>query len=73
MEKRKIEEKILWIDSNNMISGTTNNFYYNIGNILYIDKYKKLKVKLVDCVINKNYIAVGVNTNVYSLNGKSFL
>ena len=65
MEKRKIEEKILWIDSNNMISGTTNNFYYNIGNILYVDNYKKLKVKLVDCVINKNYIAVGGIVPVY--------
>ena len=52
---KKIEEKILLIESNNMISGTTNNFYCNIGNI--VDK--KLKVELVYCVINKNYIAVG--------------
>ena len=65
MEKRKIEEKILWIDSNIMISGTTNNFYYNIGNILYVDNYKKLKVKLVDCVINKNYIVIGGIAPVY--------
>ena len=41
----KIEEKILWIDSQYMESGgTTNNFYYNIGNILYVDNYKKLSV-----------------------------
>ena len=53
--ERKIEEKILWVDSKNMVSGTTNNFYYNIGNILYKDNYKKLKVKLVDCIVNKNY------------------
>ena len=39
--ERKIEEKILWINSANMLSGTTSNFYYNIGNILYVDNYKK--------------------------------
>ena len=54
MERRK-EEKILWIDSANMLSGTTNNFYYNIGNILYVDNYKKLSVQLIDCIISKNY------------------
>ena len=52
---KKIEEKILLIESNNIISRTTNNFYCNIGNIVY----KKLKVELVYCVINKNYIPVG--------------
>ena len=80
MERIK-EEKNLWIDSKNMVSGTSNNFYYNIGNILYKDNYKKLKVKLVDCVISKNYsndggvvypvsfyltfIKIYINLNVY--------
>ena len=55
MERRK-EEKILWIDSSNMLSGgTTNNFYYNIGNILYVDNYKKLSFELIECVISKNF------------------
>ena len=42
--ERKIEEKILWINSNNQelfydlngnatYTASTNNFYYNIGNI----------------------------------------
>ena len=63
MEKRKIEEKILWIDSQYMESGgTTNNFYYNIGNILYNGNYKKLSVQLIDCIISKNY---GVDGGVY--------
>ena len=44
MERRK-EEKILWIDSQYMeTGGTTNNFYYNIGNILHVDNYKKLSI-----------------------------
>ena len=53
--ERKIEEKILWIDSANMLSGTTNNFYYNIGNILYVDNFKKLTVELIDCIILKKF------------------
>ena len=36
MEKRKIEEKILWIDSNNMEGGTTNNFYYKLNFLLFL-------------------------------------
>ena len=43
MERRK-EEKILWIDSTNMLSGTTTNFYYNIGNILYVDNLKNYRL-----------------------------
>ena len=66
MERRK-EEKILWIDSSNMLSGTTNNFYYYIGNILYEDNYKKLTVQLVDCIINKNYRNFAVGTTIYSI------
>ena len=42
-----------------MISGTTNNFYYDIGNILYVDNYKKLSVQLVDCIISKNFQEIG--------------
>ena len=65
-----------------MLSGTTNNFYYNIGNILYVDNYKKLSVQLIDCIISKNYsvltgaiypvsfysttIKIYINLNVYS-------
>ena len=52
--ERKIEEKILWINSSYMLSGTTNNFYYYIGNILYVDNYKKLSIQLIDCIISKN-------------------
>ena len=41
MEKRRIEEKILWIDSKNMVSGTTNNFIniqiYNENNTVLTD------------------------------------
>ena len=66
MERRK-EEKILWIDSTNMLSGTTNNFYYYIGNILYIDNYKKLSVQLVDCIVNKNYRNFAVGNTTYSI------
>ena len=81
MERRK-EEKILWIGSANKLSGTTTNFYYNIGNILYVDNYKKLSVQLLDCIISKNYavfsgviypvsfysttIKIYINLNVYS-------
>ena len=79
MERRK-EEKILWINSNNQelfysLNGTatytasTNNFYYNIGNILYEDNYKKLSVALIDCAISKNYhtYAIGTTTlNTYA-------
>ena len=56
MERRK-EEKILWIDSQNRTDelDNPNNFYYDIGNILYVDNYKKLSVQLVDCIVNKNY------------------
>ena len=75
MEK-KIEEKILWINSNNQelfysLNGTAtytasrNNFYYNIGNVLYVDNYKKLSVKLIDCVINKNGIVIDGDTSYY--------
>ena len=66
MERRK-EEKILWIDSQYMESGgTTNNFYYNIGNILYHGNYKKLSVQLIDCVISKNFEEVaGTGLTVY--------
>ena len=80
--QRKIEEKILWIDSQYMESGgTTNNFYYNIGNILNVDNYKKLSVQLIDCIISKNFnlltlvtypnpffstiIKIYINLNVY--------
>ena len=66
MERRK-EEKILWIDSADMLSGTTNNFYYYIGNILYEDNYKKLSVQLVDCIVNKNYRDFAVGTTVFSI------
>ena len=70
--ERKIEEKILWIDSSNQelfysLDGTTtytastNNFYYNIGNILYVDNYKKLSVELIDCAISKNLININVD------------
>ena len=66
--ERKKEEKILWIDSQYMESGgTTNNFYYNIGNILYVNNYKKLTVQLVDCIINKNYRNFAVGTTIYSI------
>ena len=78
--ERKKEEKILWINSNNQelfysLNGTatytasTNNFYYNIGNILYEDNYKKLSVELIDCAISKNYhtYAIGTTTaNTYA-------
>ena len=58
MERRK-EEKILWINSNNQelfyssngtatYTASTNNFYYNIGNNLYVDNYKKLSVEMID-------------------------
>ena len=76
--ERKIEEKILWIDSSNQelfyssngtatYTASTNNFYYNIGNILYMDNYKKLSVEMIDCVISKTYHqyaigATGINT-----------
>ena len=64
--ERKIEEKILWINSSYMESGgTTNNFYYNIGNILYVNNYKKLYVKLIDCVINKNGIQIDGDISYY--------
>ena len=63
MERRK-EEKILWIDSANMLSGTTNNFYYDIGNILYNGNYKKLSVQLIDCLISKNYDKFAVGSGV---------
>ena len=64
--ERKIEAKILWINSNYMESGgTTNNFYYNIGNILYVNNYKKLYVKLIDCVINKNGIQIDGDISYY--------
>ena len=66
MERIK-EEKILWIDSQYMISGTTNNFYYNIGNILYVDNYKKLSVQLIDCIVNKNYRNFAVGATTYSI------
>ena len=65
-----------------MLSGTTTNFYYDIGNILYVDNYKKLSVQLIDCIISKNYslltlvtypnpfysttIKIYINFNVYS-------
>ena len=45
--------------------GTTNNFYYNIGNILYVDNYKKLSVEMIDCVINKNGIVIDGDTSYY--------
>ena len=80
MERRK-EEKILWIGSANKLSGTTTNFYYNIGNILQVDNYKKLSIQLIDCLISKNYgddsgvnypisfystfIKIYINLNVY--------
>ena len=68
MERRK-EEKILWIDSQNRTDegDNSNNFYYNIGNILYVDNYKKLSVQLVDCIINKNYRNFAVGTTTYSI------
>ena len=68
MERRK-EEKILWIDSQNRTNegDNTNNFYYYIGNILYVDNYKKLSVQLVDCIINKNYRNFAVGTTTYSI------
>ena len=77
MERRK-EEKNLWINSNNQelfygLDGTatytasTNNFYYNIGNILYMDNYKKLSVQLIDCIINKNYRNFAVGATTYSI------
>ena len=72
MEIKK-EENFLWINSNNQelfysLNGTatytasTNNFYYNIGNILYEDNYKKLSVELIDCVISKSHhtFAIGI-------------
>ena len=67
MERRK-EEKILWIDSQYMESGgTTNNFYYNIGNILYVNNNKKLSVQLIECIISKNFINIGgTGLTVYS-------
>ena len=72
MERRK-EEKNLWINSNNQelfynLNGTTtytastNNFYYNIGTILYEDNYKKLSVELVDCAISKSYHTFNIGT-----------
>ena len=48
-----------------MLSGTKNNFYYNIGNILYVNNYKKLYVKLIDCVINKNGIQIDGDISYY--------
>ena len=68
---RRKEEKILWINSNNQelfygldgkatYTASTNNFYYNIGNNLYVDNYKKLLVKMIDCIINKNGIGAYV-------------
>ena len=64
--ERKIEEKILWINSANQeffyslngiatYTASTNNFYYNIGNISYEDNYKKISVEMIDCVISKNF------------------
>ena len=66
MERRK-EEKNLWIDSANMLSGTTNNFYYDIGNILYNGNYKKLSVQLIDCSISKNNQTFSIGTTTYSI------
>ena len=71
--ERKIEEKILWINSNNQelfyssdgtatYTASTNNFYYNIGNILYMDNYKKLSVEMIDCAISKTYHQYAIGT-----------
>ena len=69
--ERKIEEKILWINSANMLSGTTNNFYYNIGNILYVDNYKKLSLELIECSISKNYQTYAIGTTGYNIHSAS--
>ena len=80
--ERKIEEKILWINSNdqelysyydsttgtyenNVTNPVNNKFDYNIGNILYIDNYKKSSVELIDCAISKSYhtFNIGTTTN----------
>ena len=50
-----------------MLSGTTNNFYYDIGNILYNGNHKKLSVELIDCIVNKNYRTFAVGTTVYDV------
>ena len=71
--ERKIQEKILWINSNNQelfysLNGTatytasTNNFYYNIGNNLYVDNYKKLSVEMIDCAVSKFYHEYAIGT-----------
>ena len=67
--ERKIEEKFLWINSANMLSDTTTNFYYNIGNILYVDNYKKLSIQLIDCIISKNYQIFVIGNTTYFING----
>ena len=41
----------------NIITNPVNNkFDYNIGNILYVDNYKKLSVEMIDCAISKHFI-----------------
>ena len=40
----------------NIITNPVNNkFDYNIGNILYVDNYKKLSVEMIECAISKTY------------------
>ena len=65
--ERKIEEKNLWINSNNQETfGTdilsTNSFNYSIGNILYEDNYKKLSVEMIDCAVSKSYHTFAIGT-----------
>ena len=53
----------------NIVSGgTTNDFYYDIGNIISKD-FNKLSVELIDCAISKSYhtFAIGTTTeNTYA-------
>jgi len=67
-------EKIIWINSSNMESGATNNFYYLLNNNNIEYNAKNLTVQLIQACIStslstryfqKDYIKVMIDFNVF--------